>query len=359
MLAALDRAAAEAVSRAPAVFFIDELDGFNARSSSGQSRNESYIRSVITGLLRQLDRLMATAGVVLIGATNDLFAIDPAIKREGRFDSKLLISPPNLAGRAQILQHHLDATDCPALTRAIGLAAERMEGASGAAAAALARAACARQRATGSAMSEALLTELATRYPDVASADRRRIALHEAGHVIVGLLSGMTAPKTVRLTPEGGEVHWPATALHTRTSALAELRMLLAGRAAEQVFFKDPSNGAGIGPKSDLAQATQLARRIEMEWGMGDGGLIWYPVILGSTRHLPWLHTKLDHLLTTAQAQARAIISTHRDIVEALAEALLQAQEITGPELEIWTSRIRDCAPVISVCHDVIPLEPD
>lgn len=361
MLAALDRAVAEAVARAPAVFFLDELDGFNARNSEGSERNESYIRSVITGLLRQLDRLMATDGVVLIGATNHLSAIDPAIRREGRFDSKLPITLPDRAGLAQILQHHLAAAEAPDLTHAIAHAAERLVGTSGAAAAALARAARARQRDTNGPLAEALLAELQTRHPAIAGADQRRIALHEAGHVVVGLLSGVDAPLAVRLTPAGGEVHWPAIALHTRASALAELRVLLAGRAAEQVCLGAPSSSAGVGPTSDLAKATLLARRIETEWGMGDGGLIWHPAMPIALQHMPWLRKKLDHLLTTAESQARAIISTHRDTVEALSQDLLDTHEMTGEVLEAWVVRIRDLAATTAQTRPregVIPFDP-
>lgn len=362
MLAALDHAVAEAVARAPAVFFLDELDGFNVRTGVGLTRNESYIRAVITGLLRQLDRLMATDGVVLIGATNDLSAIDPAIQREGRFDSKLSITAPDRTGIAQILHHHLAATDAPDLTYAVARAAARLVGTSGAAAAALARAARARQRETNSPLAEALLAELEIRHPAIAAADQRRIALHEAGHIIVGLLSGMAAPTAVRLTPNGGAVHWPAIALHTRASALAELRMLLAGRAAEQVFLGALSSSAGVGPESDLAQATLLARRIETEWGMGDGGLIWHPGMPISLQHVPWLPQKLDQLLKTADSQARAIISTNRYTVDALAQDLLQAREMTGGVLTAWVARIRELAcfaAVTTTTRDgIIPFEP-
>ncbi|MGP9792003.1 AAA family ATPase [Roseinatronobacter sp. NSM] len=361
MLAALDHAVAEAVARAPAIFFLDELDGFNARTGAGSNRNESYIRAVITGLLRQLDRLMATDGVVLIGATNDLPAIDPAIQREGRFDSKLSITAPDRAALAQILHHHLGSTDAPDLTTAVARAAARLVGTSGAAAAALARAARARQRETNGPLAEGLLAELEIHHPAMPATEQRRIALHEAGHVIVGLLSDMAVPTAVRLTPDGGVVHWPTIAFHTRASALAELRMLLAGRAAEQVFLGAPSSSAGVGPDSDLAQATLLARQIETEWGMGDGGLIWHPGMPVSLQHMSWLPQKLDHLIATAESQARAIISKHRGTVDALAQDLLDAHDMTGAQLAAWVARLRELnaktAPE-SLPDGVIPFEP-
>ena len=365
MLAALDAAASEAEARAPAVFFLDELDGFSSRNAESIGRNSGYMRAVITGLLKQLDRLIAIPGVVLIGATNDLEAVDPAIRREGRFDSKMRIDPPDRLGMAQILRDHLGAADMPELRESIALAAERLVGTSGAAAAALARAARARQRETGASQAAALLAELDARHPAVATADQRRVALHEAGHVVVGVLSGMATPTALRLTPRGGEVHWPAVMFHTRATALVELRMLLGGHAAEQVFFGAPSSSAGVGPASDLAQATRLAQNIECEWGMGDGGLTWHPGLPVSMQHMPWLRTKLDHLLTTAASQARAIIATNRDTVEALADELLEAREMKGEVLQDCVARIRaqapsgpSRAPSARERKGVIPMEP-
>lgn len=369
MLGALETAVAEAETRAPSVFFLDELDGFNSRQSRGSAHNAHYMRGVITGLLRQLDRLMATEGVVLIGATNDLLAIDPAIRRAGRFDTRLLIDPPDRAGLAQILRRHLNAPTDPALDSAITTAAERLVGTNGAEAAALARAALARVREAQGPLAEALpvalLAELDNRLPGLSRPDQRRVALHEAGHVVVGLLSGLPDPIALLLTPVGGEAHWPAALFHTRTTALAELRMTLAGRAAETVFFGAPSSSAGAGPESDLARATQLALRLETEWGMGDGGLIWHPGMPISFQNLPWLRTKLDHLLTTAEAQARAIIATHRDTVEALADTLLGEREIRGEALKFRITGIRALAspphpatqPGREVNAPVVPLE--
>src|SRR5690606_20122161 len=110
------------------VFFLDELDGFGARGASDGGRSKGYMRFVITGLLRQLDRLMATEGVVIMAATNHLRAVDPAIRRAGRFDTTLLIDPPDRTGLAQILRHHLDAPTDPALESAIALSAEWLVG---------------------------------------------------------------------------------------------------------------------------------------------------------------------------------------------------------------------------------------
>lgn len=348
MLATLDDAVADAVARAPSIFFLDELDGFSSRDGAAGSRNADYMRAVITALLRQIDRLMATEGVVLIGATNDLTAIDPAIRRPGRFDRLLRLNPPNRSGLAQILRHHLDAPatpDDPALDRAIAEAADRLVGTSGAAAAALARAVLARARGDRQPLAAALGAEVAQRHPGLSTFDQRRVAAHEAGHLLVGLLSGLPDPLAARLTPAGGEVEWRAQPLHTRATALAELRMLLAGRAGEEVLCGQPSSSAGVSAQSDLARATGLAIALELEWGMGDGGLLWHGSLPLALQAPPWLRAKLDHLLSTAAAQARALIATHRATTQALADALLSERELEGEPLARWLQRIRALAP--------------
>lgn len=369
MLAALEEAVADALARAPSVFFLDELDGFSAREGAAGSRNASYMRSVITALLRQVDRLMATEGVVLIGATNDLTAIDPAIRRPGRFDRLLRLNPPNRAGLVQILRHHLApaaTSDDPELHRAITEAAARLVGTSGAAAAALARAALARARGDGQSPGAALTAELEHRHPGLSRSDQRRLAVHEAGHLLVGVLLGLPDPLAARLTPAGGEVEWRARPLHTRATALAELRMMLAGRAAEEVLCGQPSSSAGTSHESDLARATRLCLALELEWGMGDGGLLWHGCLPLTLQSPPWLRTKLDQMLSSAAARARGLIATHRATVEALADALLSEREIDGEALAGWVRRIRALAPhpVSGLASDaagdrVIAFDPD
>jgi SpoVK/Ycf46/Vps4 family AAA+-type ATPase len=342
MLAALDTTVSEAAARSPSVFFLDELDGFNTRDNKDIGRGSGYMRAVITGLLRQIDRLMATPGVVLIGATNDLAAIDPAIRRAGRFDATLLIQPPTKSGMAQILRRHLSASHGPELEAVIKVAAERLVGTNGGEAAALARAALARARGTNEALAQAWLAELDKRLPGRAEHFDRRIALHEAGHAVVGMLSGLPAPLALRIDRAGGSTVWEMPPLHSFDSALAEIKTLLGGRAAEEVIIGNVSNGAGMGPQSDLALATELAVKLETEWGLGDGGLIWQPNTPLNLRHgQQWLREKLNHILNTAYAEARTIITTHRELVQDLADALMQERELTGPKLSKQLEKIR------------------
>lgn len=337
-LAALDARVAEAEARASVVVFLDEIDGFSSRMGADHGRHSSYMGAVITGLLQQIDRLLAVEGVVLIAATNAPEAIDPAIRRAGRFDTRLTLAAPTRAGHAAILTRHLgltvDICDAdPALACAIADTSRRLVGRSGAEAAALARAARSTARAEGLTLPEALTRAADAALPEVTATDRRRIALHEAGHVVVALLSGLPAPTAIRICPEGGQTLWPAPVLQTAGTARATLCMLLAGRAAESLFLEAPSSGAGEGPGSDLARATRLARQIETEWALGDGDLLWHPALPAGLPPDPTLRPRLAQHLARAEAEATALLDAHRPEVEAIADCLEVEGELTGEAL--------------------------
>lgn len=272
--------------------------------------------AVITGLLQQIDRLLAVEGVVLIAATNAPSAIDPAIRRPGRFDSTLALAAPTRAGHEAILTRHLglsaEIRDAdPALACAIADTSRRLVGRSGAEAAALARAACSIARADGITLCEALARAADAALPAVTAAESRRIALHEAGHVVVALFSGLPAPTAIRISAEGGQTLWPAPVLQTADTAQATLRMMLAGRAAERLFLGSVSSGAGEGPGSDLARATHLARQIETEWALGDGDLLWHPALPAGLPPDPALKPRLvRHLARRKQKRRRYLKHT-------------------------------------------------
>jgi hypothetical protein len=359
MLAALARAFDDAIGMAPSVLFIDELDSFAARG--GGSSSARYLNGVVNGLLEQLNRVVAAEGVIVLGATNHLSTVDPAVIRGGRFDLKLLVAAPDRAGLAAILQAHLRRL-VPGNSIAaaeIEALAGRLVGASGADAAALVRAAVTAARDAGHALGFDDLTRAAEAFAPVAdSADERRVALHEAGHILVGLLSGLPAPLAARLTRDGGEVEYPVMRVLTRPEVLACLRRDLAGRAAEAVMLGCVSSGSGVSAGSDLARATDLAWRMEVQYGFGDGGLTWQPVPgAGTLPPPPWLVVKIDHLLKTAEEEARALICRHRTHLTRIAEALLVRRELTAGDIRELTRDLtpNECGPMAGQEGNVIP----
>lgn len=337
MLAALCRAFAEAATASPSVLFIGELDSFSVR---GAGRDSSYMRGVVNGLLEQINNIRAVEGVILIGATNDLGAVDPAVVRSGRFDLKLPVLYPGREGLHEILAERLGPH---AARMDLAAVAKQMVGQSGATVEALVRDALGRARAEGIELGqrhlEQALDEIA---PAVATEWLRRFAIHEAGHVLVTLLSPLPTPTAVRITAQGGEVEQRHLPLLTPKLARARLRMLLAGRAAEICVCGTPSSGAGTGAASDLALATDLALKIERQWGFGTRGLRWQQIDARYTCSLPpSLEARVEALLQRAESEALDQLRLRMPTLLALTDRLLRHRELDGDALERLRSRMQ------------------
>jgi len=284
MLAALDRAFAKAKNAAPAVLFIDELDSFSQRDA--RRSNTDYMRGVVNGLLEQINRATDTGGLIVLGATNHLEIVDPAVIRSGRFDLKLHVPYPDKSGLEAILAAKLGRERAGELR--LASIADRLLGQSGAVAEAVVRDALGRARADRTPVQQHHLDSATGQVvPRLDDEMLRRAAIHEAGHVVVMVRLGWPFPKRVCLTTQGGQVeHFPFGMLTPKT-AQERLQVLLAGRAAEICVFGNPSSGAGAGEKSDLAQATSLALAIERQWGFGESGLIWNAATAKETWRVP------------------------------------------------------------------------
>ena len=336
MLAALDAAVTEAVEKAPSVFFIDEIDAFgNRQDTSSAHRNSGYMRAVVTALLRQLDRLTATPGIVILAATNDLTAVDPAIQRAGRFDLQLPILLPSIAAIEKIIAENLpDDCELSALEQTVKSCAIRMQGCSSADAAALARDAAMKARIAKEPLSAPLLLSvLDSRHPGFTAEDTRRIALHEAGHIAAGLATGLPRPTSVSISPKSSCARWPHLPLMTPRSTRALIITLLAGRAAEIVFFGQASSGSGNGNDSDLAQVTALAKAYHSEWCLSDAVPRYEPFMPASPTAAGYLRQEIENTLAKSERDAKNLVEKYKDEIEAFALKLMTAGELSGDAL--------------------------
>lgn len=335
----MTRAFEAAVRKAPCVLFLEEIDGYGTRESF--DANNSYRRAVVTHLLQQIDMARAVPGVVIVGCTNNLDAIDPAVRRAGRFDVTLRIGLPDRAALMAILQDLL-----PDAGFDIGPMADRLIGRSGADAAAAVRQALSIARDADEALTVGHLHAALDRIAPAASPEMlRRAAVHEAGHLLVAHLLRLPAAERAILSPAGGRVDFPGNPVETFASAQARLRILLAGRAAEIVAFGEPSSGAGHGPDSDLALATRLALQLELQWGMGDCGLLYAPLM--DATHIPvWLHTKLRALLAEAQTDAIEHLRQNRAALDRIARALLAERDLDASAIAALLPPLPRPAPV-------------
>ncbi len=347
-LKAMRRTFADARAAAPCILFVDEVDSFPDRRKVAQY-NGSYETQVVNGLLAEIDGADARDGVVLVAACNHPDRLDPALVRSGRLDRHIRLMLPDADGLSAILREHL-GDDLPGedLRRMGALAL----GSSGADCERLVRGARRRARSRSEPMVLAdLSAELAGSGVDAAT--DRRIATHEAGHVVAAIeLGGTFALEGVTIQPNGGIGgtmlgRWNDVFL-SEDIVRDRLVVLLAGRAAEEVVLGNASSGAGGGVVSDLAQATGLALRASVSMGLdSDHGLLWRgepddrtaPTVLECD---PRLAARIRDRLAGAHEQASELMRRRRAAVSALADALVECRTLSGEEARVIVGRHSD-----------------
>ncbi|WP_339638143.1 AAA family ATPase [uncultured Sulfitobacter sp.] len=329
MLRALSEKVDEAIRNAPSVFFLDELDSFTRRDAPG--RRSDYIVVVVNGLLEHLSVLNDTPGVVVVGATNYREMIDPAITRPGRFDMHLEIGHPERTAITRILAN---ASGMDANQFDLTPLGDQLMGASGAQVAATVR------LARGLARSEAVelqfrhLQDAASKIappldPDVLW----RTAVHKAGHIVVAHHLGMPPVRKAELRNVGGSVEFPERPLECQTTVRHRIATLMGGRAAEQVILGTASNGAGLGPSSDLAEATRLVGRALFGWGFGTQ-LAHLPIDIALRYGTAQAATaKVKDWLQAAEQVARDVIEVHREDALRIAGALAEERELSADRI--------------------------
>src|SRR3712207_327531 len=268
----------KARKNAPAIVFIDELDAVGMRRS-GTSDNREHDQT-LNQLLVELDGFKGSAQVVLIGASNRLEDLDPALLRPGRFDRQILVSPPDLAGREAILTVHTRGKPLAADVE-VETIARQTAGLTGADLANICNEAAifagrAEQQYIRQADFEAAMERIVAGLQQrrvVTEKEKRILAYHEAGHALMSHLVGDPQPvQKVTIVSRGAALGYTENTpqedryLHTKEELLDLMKVMLAGRAAEQIVFGAGTNGAA----NDLERVTELARRMIFEFGMGD-----------------------------------------------------------------------------------------
>lgn len=269
--AAFERARAAA----PSILFLDEIDALQTDLDALSERGRDWWAPIVTDFLTLLDGATSDReGVIVIGATNRIHAIGANILRPNRLERKIFLGPPNAEGVVRVLRHHLagDLEDVD-LTPLSKFCAGR--GITPAVLMEAVRHAKRLSRRAGRAM---LLSDLEARLmpeSDLSPADRTRIAVHEAGHAVMGTLLIPDQLETVSMHPaaegEGGHTLFrsPTDRIETALSYERRIQITLAGRAAEILVLGSPSSGAGGTEDSDLAQATMLIAAANLSLGLG------------------------------------------------------------------------------------------
>ena len=334
----------QARNDAPAIVFIDELDAVGMKRTGGGGGDREHDQT-LNQLLVELDGFNKSEGqVIIMGASNRLDNLDPALLRPGRFDRQILVSPPDLAGREQILRVH---TRGKPLSPDIDLhvVARQTAGLTGADLANIANEAAifaGREdrnditQANFEAAMERVVAGLQQKRV-VTEKEKRILAYHEAGHAVMAYLLGDPVQKATivsRGEALGYTFHLPEEEryLHTREELIDWMKIGLAGRAAEQVVFGRVTNGAA----SDLEKVTILARAMVFEYGMSEG------VVSRTMRadnyalseETKQLRDKEQARLTDgAYDEAIRLLEKHRTGLDLVAGALLEKETLNRDDL--------------------------
>ncbi len=339
-----------------AIVFIDELDAIGRSRSSHSVPGNEERESTLNQLLVEMDGFATSASVVVLAATNRPDVLDQALLRPGRFDRQIAVPAPDRRGRLRILDLYLRRRNVAADVDPEVLS-RRTAGFSGADLANLVNTAAllavraGKGSITSSELDEALATVAlgpARKSAVVAAEDRRITAWHESGHALVGLwLEHAADPISVSIVPRGqsGGVTWfPGhdDMFLSRRQANAQLAVAMAGRAAEELLLGDDFTQ---GAAQDFRAATDLARRMVTEYGMGPAGPGFVPpeeTHIGVLAEL--VHASVQTLLEEAITCARDLLSPARDVLERVAERLLDDETIDGSVLAELAGRFPPAA---------------
>jgi cell division protease FtsH len=334
----------EARKNAPAIVFIDELDAVGAqRSGHGFNREQDQ---TLNQLLVELDGFEGAEQVVVMGASNRIQDLDPALLRPGRFDRQLLVSPPDLAGREAILGVH---TRSKPLAADVDLrqVARQTSGLTGAELANICNEAAisagrqssdyvthadfdvAIERVVAGLQQKKVLTEK----------ERRILAYHEGGHALMAHLMGSAMElQKVTIVSRGDALGYAFYLpeedryLHTKEELVDRMVVALAGRAAEEVVFGRVTNGAA----NDLEKVTDIARAMVFEWGMSS--TVTSRTMRADNYALSEASKRLRdeeqaRLTDGAYEEALRLLQKHRAPLDRVAHALLEKETLLRNEL--------------------------
>jgi cell division protease FtsH len=342
----------QAEEAAPAIVFIDELDaiggarGRGAGFGGGHDEREQTLNQILT----EMDGFDPNAGVIVLAATNRSDVLDPALLRPGRFDRLVVVSPPDSKGRELILRVHTRSVPLAedvdlerlALSTPGMVGAELANLVNEAALLAARRGHQAVQREDFTDALEKIVLGAARKLV-LSDEDRRRIAYHEAGHAIVGMLTpGADPVRKVSIIPRGRALGVTLSTPeddrfnYSEDELRAKIRVSLGGRVAEEEVFGECTTGA----ESDIQQVTQIARGMVERWGMSDKiGFVAVAPKEGIGPILPGAEAVSEATQKIVDDEVRRIVdeeheATHivvrenRERLDALTEALLEHETL-------------------------------
>ncbi|KKP33089.1 MAG: ATP-dependent zinc metalloprotease FtsH [Parcubacteria group bacterium GW2011_GWC2_32_10] len=350
---------ATAKKASPSIIFIDELDAIGRHRGAGIGGGHDEREQTLNQILVEMDGFDRETDVIVMAATNRGDILDPALLRPGRFDRKIILDPPDVHGREEVLKIHVKGKP---LAENVNLkeVSERTPGFSGADLANLANEAAllaARRNKVQIYQSEFLESiEKVLLGPErkshvLSTKEKEIAAYHEAGHALVSASIAGTEPiRKISIISRGMaagytlQVPSEENRMRTKTQFLAELATLLGGYTAEKLTFGDITTGAS----NDLSRASDIARRLIKEYGMSSLG----PIVFGEKEELVFLGKEIseqrnysetvankidlevEKFIRTAEKTATDILAKRKDLLSKIAKTLIEKETIEKDDFE-------------------------
>jgi len=336
----------------PAIIFIDEVDAIGRQRGAGFMGGHDEREQTLNQILVEMDGFTPNEQLVVMAATNRPDVLDPALIRPGRFDRRVVLEFPDVKGREAILKIHsrgkpfAKEVDWPKIAkRTVGFSGADLENM-------LNEAAILAARLAKKSIDMADLEEAATKVklgPEKkrlqSEMDRKMTAYHEAGHALVSwFMPNMDPVHRISIVSRGMSLGHtmmePMDRIHeTKTHLIEEIAVMLGGRAAENLVFKEMTTGAA----DDIAKATEVARTMVVEYGMSELG----PINLdGENRRMPYessnispdmaakIDTQVKRITDDGYKKAQIILKKLRTKLDVLAQELLKKETIESEEFE-------------------------
>jgi cell division protease FtsH len=349
---------AQAKKNAPAIIFIDEIDAIGRMRSVGLMGGHDEREQTLNQILVEMDGFEPNTTVLIVAATNRGDLLDPALLRPGRFDRRVVLDLPDMAGRKDILAIHAKGKPFAAAVdwdkvakRTVGFSGADLENM-------LNEAAILAARDSKKEIDMVDLEEAATKVklgPEKkrlqTDLDRKMTAYHEAGHAVVNFYSPNLDPvHRISIVSRGHALGFTMAPpekdrLHeTKSHLIEEIAMTMGGRAAEQLIFDEMTSGAA----NDIDQATRIARFMVMEFGMSDLGPInfgpqmditeWGKQFMEQSQISPDMLGKIDaevkKLVDAGMKKAALLLKQHKADIVKVADMLIKKETIEGEEFE-------------------------
>ncbi|REJ36985.1 MAG: cell division protein FtsH [Bacillota bacterium] len=351
----------QAKRNAPAIVFIDEIDAVGRQRGAGYGGGHDEREQTLNQLLVEMDGFGTNEGIIVMAATNRPDVLDPALLRPGRFDRQIVIDRPDVRAREAILKVHTrnkpldDDVDLNVLARRTpGFTGADLENLVNEAALLAARK---RKQKISMADLEEAIDRIIAGGPEkkvrvMSEKEKQRVAYHEAGHALVGrLLPNLDPVHKISIIPRGGALGYVLQLpiedryLVTRSEIVDRVTMALAGRAAEELVFGEPSTGA----HDDLEKVTSMVRRMVTEFGMSEelaprtfGDKVDAP-FLGrdiarnrnySEKIASLIDEEINQTVSECYERAKRILMENRDKLDLIAQTLLEKETIDAEELD-------------------------